>query len=498
MENTNKAIFTNTIIMYTRLAIVAVAGLFTTRFALNALGITDFGLFSVVGGIISFAAILNTIMVSTTTRFIAVAIGKGEERAINDIFNVNLLIHVVIAILTICIVFPVGGWYIENYVNFDGDIDLAVKVFNITIIGTIVSFIGVPYHGMLMAKEKFFVFCFADVIFCLIKMLGAFLLQYYFVDKLTIYSLIIAFCTGAPTMFYMLYCHKTWPNLTKWRMVKERKLYKEIATFTGWMSYGVVASITESQSRSLLVNAFFNTVMNASLGVANTINSFIVMFSQNVTKSIAPQITKSYAIGDHERCKSLMAMSSKFSFFVIAIISVPFLLITEYVYTLWLGSVPEYAVMFVRLMIIQSLICTFNAGISDAIFASGNVKLYQNVLNTNLLLSIPIAYFVLKSGAPAYYLLYVSIAVQTLNVFVRQLIMHKTLKYDNMFLIKQSYLPSILVIVLFLPFTLLNLSWHPIIEVLVAELYLCALIFFVGLSKSERYTIINKVARYEK
>lgn len=493
LENTNKAIFVNTIIMYVRLALVATAGLFTTRFALNALGVVDFGLFSVVGSIISFVAILNTIMVSTSTRFISVAIGKGNENEVNDIFNVNLSIHFAIAIITICFAIPIGNWYINNYLNFDGDIDLAVKVFNITVIGSIVSFIGVPYHGMLMAKERFLVFCLTDVAFCIFKMAGAFLLQYYFSDKLSVYSWIITLCTGAPTFIYMLYCHRIWPNMTRWKIVKNKKLYREVSSFAGWMSYGVVASVGESQSQSLLVNAFFNTAMNAAMGVASTINGFIQMFTQNVTKSISPQITKSFAIGNHHRCLQLVALSSKASFFVISIIAVPFLIGTEYVYELWLGFVPEYAVTFVRLMILQSLICAFNAGISEVIFASGKIKLYQNLLNSNVLLSIPIAYILLKHSNFVNSLFYVAIGVQLINVFVRQWILYKTVGYDNMYLIRNSYLPSIIVIVLFLPFMLVKLPIHTILVIIIAEIYLCILIALFGISKDERRYLVDKV-----
>ena len=222
------------------------------------------------------------------------------------------------------------------------------------------------------------------------------------------------------------------------------------------------------------------------------------MFAQNVTKSISPQITKSYAIGDHDRCKFLVATASKFSFFVMAVISLPFLMTTEYIYELWLGTIPEYAITFVRLMIIQALICTFNAGISDAIFASGKVKLYQNILNTNLLLSIPVSFLILKNGAPVYSLLYVSIVVQIINVFVRQWIMHKTLGYDNVYLVKNSYLPSILVVLTFLPILLIKTPFHPIIEIVIAETYLCILIFIIGLSKAERDSIIRKISGYAK
>ena len=492
-ENTNKSIFVNSIVMYLRLGITAVAGLFTTRYALQALGANDFGIFSVVGGIVSLITIINTIMMSTSTRFISVAIGKGDDAQTNKVFNVSLSIHLAIALLSALLALPLGKLYIINYVNFDGNIAEVVKVFNITVVWSILSFVGVPYNGLLMAKEKFVVFSVFEIIFSLIKALITYFLIFAFDDKLYVYAMTVSICACAPTFIYMLYCHIKWPVLTRWRIVKDRALYKSILHFSRWVGFGAVAQIGQSQGASLLVNTFFNTVMNAAQGIAASIKALIMMMAQNLTRPISPQITKAYVAGNHDRCKTLIVASSKFSFFVMLLVSVPFVVDAEFILQLWLGCVPAYAPRFVYLMVLDSLIFTFNMGVSEVIFASGNIKRYQLIVNTNILLSIVAAYVVLRLGAPAYSLYYVYIAVSVVNTFVRQRIMHKTVGYDNMFLLKKSYLPSICVVLLFLPYLLIKTSLHPVWVISIAELYVCCLIFCVGLSKQERSFIINKL-----
>ena len=163
-ENTNKAIFINSAILYAKLIVTAVAGLLTTRFALQALGADDFGIFSVVGSVISFVAIVNTIMISTSNRFMATAIGKGDEKLIKDTFNVNVVMHVVIAVVILLVAYPLGDWFILNHIKYEGDINSVLSVYHITIIGSIISFIGVPYNGLLIAKERFFVFSSTDIL----------------------------------------------------------------------------------------------------------------------------------------------------------------------------------------------------------------------------------------------------------------------------------------------------------------------------------------------
>ena len=214
-ENSNKSIFKNSIILYIRLAIVSVCSILIARFSLQALGIVDYGLFSLIGGIISIIGLVNTIMISVSNRFIATAIGRGNMEEINKQFNINLIIHVIIAIFTIIVLLPIGDLYINKFLNYDGDISNARVVYLFSIVASAISFVGVPYNGLLMAKERFIVFCTTDVISSILKLLVSYSLIYYFSNKLLVYSIAISFFTAYPTAVFIIYCNRTFPEITK-------------------------------------------------------------------------------------------------------------------------------------------------------------------------------------------------------------------------------------------------------------------------------------------
>lgn len=498
MENTNKAIAVNSIILYGRMIVTVLCSVLTTRFALQALGINDFGLYSLLGGIISFVSIFNTIMLSTSNRFIAVAIGKGDEKEINAQFNVSLVIHVCIAVLTFLIAFPVGDWYISNYVNYDGDISKALMVFNISIAASILSFIGVPFNGLLLAKEKFIVFCGADVIVHLGKLLVAYWLISFGEDKLLIYTIALAIFTVFPVLLYIVYCSGHFYKIIKFKIVKEKKMYKEMFIFSLWVSIGAIAMIGKNQGAAMIVNAFFNTVMNTAMGVANSISSYIVMFSHNVTQPMSPQITKSYAANDTKRTDELLLMSTKYAFFLMLLASSPFLLQPEWILNIWLGQVPPYATTFLVLMIVDNLVLSLNVGISNVIFASGKIRLYQIITSALNILSVVLGFIPLYAGLPAYSLYIVYIFMSILRVIAIQIILKVTLKYENSIILRNSYLPSLLVVVSFLPMLLIKDIMHPVLLIILAMVYLTSMIFFIGLKRNERKIIVSKVMNYVK
>ncbi len=494
-ENTPQAILLNSIILYVRLIVTAICGLFTTRFALQALGSDDFGLFAVVGGIISFIAILNTIMLSTSNRFIATAIGKNNPELINKTFNVNLIIHIAIAIITIVVLGPLGRLYILHYINYDGNIDNVLMVYYISLICSAFSFIGVPYNGLLLAKERFIVFCSADIIGAVLRMVVSFLLIYYFSDKLFIYALILGFTTGAPTILFYLYCHKIFPVYTKFRWITEKKIYKEIFSFSVWVGYGALATVGKTQGAALIINRFFNTLMNTAYGIANTVNGILLTFAHNVTKSIAPQITKSYAAGDINKSENLVVLSSKIAYFLMLLVSSPFIVAPEFIFTIWLGEVPQYVVIFTHLIIIDALIGSLNAGIPEMIFASGKIKSYQLIVNTIFIISIAAGYFTLLLGYPAYFIQIVYIAFSVIVLIVRQIILNKVVGFNNRKLLVESYVPSFIVTALFIIILILKDYVNPIMMICIALIYVSTLIFFVGFNKGERKTLIGMLKR---
>lgn len=487
-ENTNRAVIYNTIISYVRLILTTICSLIITRLALKALGSADFGLYAVVGSIVTFASIINTVMLSTSNRFMAVAIGKGDDLEINSQFNINLFIHISIAILLLIIGLPLGEWYIQRFINYDGVIGNAVWVYRFSLFGAAVSAIGVPYNGLLMAKERFVVFCIVDLFVHILKLVVVICLLYFCnSNRLLLYGFSFALLTGLPTILYYFYCHKQFPQIIKPCFVEDKSKYKNVFSFSVWVSYGAFAVVGRNQGAALLINAFFNTVMNTALGIANMINSLISMVALNIANPIAPQVTKSYASGNLERSYALLKASTKYTYLFMLIVSSPFLIDCEYILYLWLGEIPPYAALFATLLIIDNLVSSFNSGISNIIFANGNIKSYQVIVNSIRMLAIVAAYFALRHGAPAFALLVTYIVFSIINVFVIQIILHHTLNFDNSVLVKGSYMPCIIVTVAFLPLLLFHhIDVHPLLRISIIVVFLIFIIFILGLDKKEK------------
>lgn len=490
-ENTNKAIAFNSVILYARMLLTTICMLLMTRFALKALGVVDYGLYSVLGGIVAFVGVFNSIMTSTANRFIAVGIGKGDDNETNKVFNVVFTSFASLALCILLIAIPIGYWYIHRFVNYDGDINVAVIIFFISVLGSMISSIGTSYNGLLMAKEKFLFFSIIDVIVHFAKMLIAYILIDYFDHKLIIYATSCSLCTASTALTYYLYCNKYYTNIVKWNFVRDTTYYKNVFSFSGWVAYGAFACMAKAQGAALLVNAFFNTIMNTALGLANTVNSFVTLFAQNATQPMAPQITKSYAAGNKERTDELLVMSTKFSFLLMFLVSCPFYVQCDWIMQLWLGQVPPYAVSFTLLLVTDNLINSFNMGISNVLFASGKIKLYQVLINTLRLCSIFIAFLALKSGFPPQSLFFSYIFISILVVVSTQWVLHRELNYKNSVLIKRSYIPSFYVILCCLPFSCINTNVHPILEIIIMSIVVVCIEFLVGLSKKEREMVIQ-------
>lgn len=499
-ENTNKAIAINSLIMYMRMGLKTIIVLFTTRFALQALGCVDYGLFSVLGSIITFMGVFNTIMISTCNRFLAVAIGKGNADEINKVFNINLAIFLGCAIGLLIIMLPIGTWYVVHHINYDGPIKNALVVFYFAIIGSIASTIATPYNGLIMAKERFLLFCSVDVIMNLINLVVAILIVYFFLYKLYIYTFFNSITITIPALIYYLYCRHHFPELVKFRIIKDINSYKKVFSFSGWVSYGAVACIIKNQGATLLINSFFTTAMNTALGVATNLSQCVITFANNLTQPMQPQITKSYAAGNFKRTDELLTMSTKFSFLLMLLVSVPLIIETEWILKLWLGDVPPYAVSFTILLIIDNLVTSFNSGLSLVIFADGRIALYQFVINTLRLLSIVVAYIALRFLSIPQALFYVYIAFSVLIVFSTQWCLYKTLNYDISTLFKESYIPSFKVLCLILPILYFSFIAHPLLHIIFTLIILVTIEFFIGLNRKERNfiqtsmrSLINKV-----
>lgn len=492
-ENTNKAIAVNSVILYTRLLIVSICGLLYTRFSLQALGANDYGIFSVVACIITFATIINTVMIVTSNRYMAIAIGKGDENECCHTFNINLVIHICIAILTILIALPLGHIYISHHINYQGDLSNVYWIFNISIVASAISFISVPYNGLLLAKEKFIVFCSTDVFTSIFKLFFTYLLIDHFEHKLIIYALITAFMTAFPTFTFWGYCKHCYPGITHFTLVKNWNRYWEVIKFSVSIAYGALAIIAQTQGSALLINFFFNTAMNAGLAVATSVSNILQTFANNAQKSISPQVVKSYATNNISRCIHLVCISSKLTFCSMLFVSLPFLLIPETIFGLWLKHIPPFAITFTRLLIINMLVNSINAGLSDYVFATGKIKIYQVTTNTLIVLSVIVGYFSLKGGMPSEYLFYIYIVFSLIVSVARPIIIRHISTFNIHALVVESYVPALTISILCLAVWPLKSILNQWLLIVVSYLYLSILIYFIALRKNERKKIVSTI-----
>ena len=366
-------------------------------------------------------AFLNTVMSSTTYRFIAFELGKGDIESVNKVFNLSLIIHLCMALLVLVLTETIGVYYVKNYLNVEaGKISDAVFILRFSTYGTVLSIISIPYQGLVTAKENFTTQAAIEIVRSLLGLFIAILIVYYLGNKLKLYALLIAIGSIIPSALFFVYCKLNYSEVVKWNFQKGKSNYREMIGYTGWLMFGTAAWVGQRQGSDLIINAFFGTLLNASLGIANMVNSIVLMFARNLGQAAIPQITKSISIGDTDRTKTLITYISKYTFYLMLFPALPILLETDFILKLWLGDLPPYTVLFCRLIITNAVIDSLMTGISSLILATGKVKIFMIVGGIISLISLPIAYILFKTGYPPFTILLIYILSTIINIVVNQ------------------------------------------------------------------------------
>lgn len=469
---------------------------------LQCLGASDFGLYNVVGGIIVILNILNTAMIATSFRYIAFEIGKGNQENLNKVFNTSLIIHICLALAVVLFAETVGSFYIHHYLNVSNDsIDDAMFVFRCSVFATVFSIFSIPFQGLLTAHEKFSILSSIEVIPVLLRLIVAILLIYYLGNRLRLYAILIAGATVVPAILYILYCHEKYASTVRWSFQKDKNRYKEMLGFSGWIMLGAGACIGQASGTALIINLFFGTILNASLGIANQVNSVVLMFSRNLSQAAIPQITKSYSGDDTNRTLQLVCYVSKYSFFLMLLPALPILLETDFILKLWLGIVPEYTGIFCKLMIINALIGAMSSGIPAAVHATGKIKYFQIFLSAISLLSLPIGYIFFKFGYPPYSIWIVYIITSLINLIVWMVLLKNIINFDVRDYINKVYLKILYVVAFVLPLFFINdLLQAGIIRFILLSVFsiiwLTLIIYIVGIEKKERILVAFAFNKY--
>lgn len=499
-SSVNKRIAKNTVFMYMRLFTTMLIGLYTSRIVLLTLGVSDYGLYSIVGGVLAMFTFISGSLSGATSRFFNVEMGKPDGD-VNRCFNINLILHTGLAGIILLLAETIGLWYIYNYLNIEsGKIGDAVFVYQVSILTACLGVINSPYSSLFSAFERFGFLASFDIVNTIIRLVCVILMQYYDGNALRFYSMIMCLTTVNTFVVYHWLAAKKWPKIVKFKLIGEWKNYKNVIAFSNWNLLATTALMARSSGCDLIINSFFGTVVNGAFAVSKTVNNYIMTFSTNFDSASAPQIIQSYSAGDHGRCNYLVNKLGRFCLLLFEIIFFPLYIELDFILHLWLGEVPEGTLIFCRLNLFLAAVALTCGGIVQVINASGKIKWFKITGSIFFVLCIPIGYFMFKNGAPAYSMLILFIIADILQRVVQLILMKTIIGFDSLSYIKEAYFRP-LVIGTIMGGVLWGYSQISVTSAILKLLaiFLCILstgilIFYVGLTQGEK----NKVIFYVK
>ena len=475
--------------------------LYTSRVILNALGVENYGIYNAVGGFVSMFSILSTSLSSSISRFITYELGKNEKAHLKIIFSSAITIQIMIAFGIILIMETAGLWFLNHKMNIpDGRIIAANWVYQFSIIAFIINLISVPYNAEIIAHEKMSAFAYISIFEAISKLAISFLILISPMDILIFYALLLLVVSIIIRLLYSWYCKRHFEECKKYRPVFDKSIFKQMFSFAGWNFFGNTAYILNTQGINILMNMFFGVNVNAARGIAIQVDTAVNQFANNSMTAINPQITKSYAAGEQKYMHQLIQRGAKFTYFLMLFFAIPIILETDMILRIWLNTVPNHAVSFVRLSIISSMITMLGNSLLTAIFATGNIRRYEIIVTSIGFCVFPFTYVAFKLGFSPEISYIIYIIIYSIILLVRILLAKDIIQLNASDYLRQVILKVLNVsIISFFVTALLTTIISPgiirLIVITVCSLIITSVtIFFIGLTKTERQYIISRLS----
>lgn len=500
IENT-KRVAKNTVFLYGRMLFGMLVALYTSRVILKALGVEDFGIFGVVGGLVSMFSLISSALTSSISRFITFELGKNNQSKLKEVFSTSLLIQLSLSILVLLLAETIGIWFINNELIIPHERLYAANwVFQASVLGFIIGLLNTPFNAALVAHERMNIYAYFGILRIFLN-LGIVLFVAYATfefDRLIIYSILMVCVSLVMQSMYWIYCYHHFSECRVYPSFK-KQCWKEMSGFAGWNGIGCTAAILKDQGVNVLLNLFFGPVVNAARGIASSVSNAVGQFSGNFMTALNPQITKSYASGDHLYMFSLVERGSRFGYYIMLIFSLPIILESPYILKLWLNHFPENTVIFVRLVMLYSLIEVLSSTLITLQTATGKIRDYQLVVGGLLLLNFPFSWLALHMGAEPYavYIVAICIGISCLMTrlwFLRSMVGLSMLKYLKCVVGNVIFTTICASIFPFIIYLILPSDFFRVIMVFIISIISSSLaIFFVGCKPSERNFILSKI-----
>lgn len=396
----NKQIAKNAVVLYFRMFLTMAVGLYTSRIILNALGVEDYGIYNVVGGFVSMFALISGSLSSSISRFLTFEVGRDNLDQLSRVFNTSIFVLVGLAGVVVLATETFGVWYLDNKMVIpDASRTAAMWCFQLSLVTFVINLINQPYTAAIIAHERMDLYAYIAIADSVLKLLICFAVVHSPINRLILYAILLCGVSLINQTVYVVFCKRRFKECT-FRWTFDKLLFKEMFGFAGWNFIGSSAAILTSQGSNLLLNWAGGPIVNTAYSIALTVSNYVTILVNNFTLAFTPQITKRYAAQEYESLMGLLIFGSKYSYFLMFIVALPIMLCANFLIKLWLGQVPEYTVWFVRFIILGNLFDVVSRPVVNAKNATGNIRNYQIVVGSILLLVLPLSYVALKLGLP--------------------------------------------------------------------------------------------------
>lgn len=497
----NKRIAKNTLVLYVRMFLMMAISLYTSRVILQVLGVEDFGIYNVVGGIVSMMGVLNGAMSVSTTRYLTFELGKGDYTRLKQTFSMCVNIYMMLSAILFVLAETIGIWFLNTQLVIPAERMTAANwVFQFTIFSTICSLMTNPYNAVIISREKMGVYAYITLLDAVLKLLIVYALLVIPLDKLIVYGFLLMMLHVLNCGIYIFYCYRHYEE-SKFFLFWETPLFRNLLSYTGWNLFGSVSYMIKGQGLNILLNVFFNPSVNAARGIAYQVNTTVSHFFTNFYTAVRPQITKYYAQNDLDNMFKLVFRSSKLSYFLILLISLPLIIEAPAVIQLWLGQLPEYVVPFMRLIIVITAVDAMAHPLMTTAHATGKIALYQSLVGTMTMLNLPISYVMLSLGGTPVMVFEVSLLIAVINLFLRLWIVYRLVKFPVWRYIWEVFANCLMVTIVsaaipIVLYYMLDDSISSFVAVCAVTLLSTIItVYIMGFSKGERLFVVNYVRK---
>lgn len=495
----NKRIAKNTLLLYFRMLFIMAISLYTSRIVLRALGVEDFGIYNVVGGVVAMFSVISSSLSAAISRFITYELGKGNEEKLVMIFSSSVTIQLGLGLIILILAEAIGLWFLNNKMTIPvSRIYAANWVYQLSIFTFIINLISVPYNAAIIAHEKMSAFAYISILEIVAKLIIVYMLLWSPFDKLIFYATLMALVALIIRFVYGYYCKQHFKECT-YHFIFNKELLKKMFSFAGWNFIGATSAVLRDQGGNIIINLFCGPAVNAARGIAYQVNNAISSFASNFMIALNPQITKSYAAGDKEYLMTLIHQGARLSFYILLMISLPIIINTHYILALWLNIVPEHTTLFVQLVLIFAMSESISNPLITAMLATGKIRNYQIVVGGLQIMNLPISYILLQNGYMPETVLIVAIIISQCCLGARLYMLKGMIGLSIRKYINKVYFNVIAVTILsaIIP-CILSYYFN---ETLINFIILCTIsiictftmIYFVGCNRKERQFILSKI-----